>query len=105
MPTVFEQLQTALQGSTVSVHLTAQTGNLSKVGALIQHPPNAVGDLSRGIQGLPLPNLQISGDFSASLTSLKAAVPTDLSSVTGALTSQLQTLQTSVGGDLPQTLE
>jgi uncharacterized protein YjgD (DUF1641 family) len=108
MPTLFERIDSSLQGNHLSVNLTTQVDRLSTVATtvidLIEHPPQNIGDLTQTLNELPLPNLQIGGKFATTLTQLKTAIPTDLSSVTGDLLAGLQGLQASVDSDLTQVL-
>jgi len=104
MPTLFERLETGLSGNTLSVQLTGEVGNLAAIATtvadLIENPPNNLSDLTQGIQTLPLPDLQLGGDVGAVLSALQTAIPTDLSDVTGSLTSGLQQLEDTVQNDL-----
>lgn len=109
MPTLFERLDQALDGNELDGRLTAQVGNLTAivdvVSGLIANPPDELGDLQAAISELPLPDLQLGGDFSGTLDAIRQALPSDLSSVTGDLLDGLQQLQTTVGTQLAQVLQ
>lgn len=98
MPTLFERIDTGLQGNDLSVRLSVQTNNLtsvaSAVAGLINNPPQSIGDLMQSLDEQPMPDLQVGGDFAARLADLQAALPADLS-VTGNLTADLQQLRGS----------
>lgn len=102
MPTIFERLNSAMAENDVSVRVTVQAETLTNlattVAGLIQNPPDELGDLSAVLQALPLPELAISGDFAQVLTALARAVPTDVSSLTDGLTSNLGLLKGQLGG-------
>ncbi|MCE7983498.1 MAG: hypothetical protein DYG89_20185 [Caldilinea sp. CFX5] len=108
MPTLFERLDTALTGVNIDTALATQSGNLGAVATLvanlIEHPPSNLGDLSGAINELPLPNLAINPSFVTQFGQLRAAVPTDLSAVTGVLTAGLSELAGTVGADLAEPL-
>ena len=61
MPTIFEQLESALSGNEVAPKLSAQTGSLGAVGtaltSLASHPPEAIGDFASSLDQLPLPDV------------------------------------------------
>src|SRR5687767_13007016 len=102
MPTIFERLNSALAENDVAVRVTGQAERLTNlaatVAALIQNPPDELGDLSAVLQALPLPDLAISGDFAQALTALASAVPTDVSGLTDGLTGNLGLLKSQLGG-------
>ena len=103
MPLIAD-LNIALEGGTLTADLNAQAANLNAiiqtVTNLINNPPSDVGDLSTLIGELPLPEFAGAGDFADTLNSIRAAVPTDLASITGGFTAQLGELQSSVGTDI-----
>lgn len=109
MPTLFERLDQALEGNELDGRLAAQVGNLTAivdvVSGLIANPPDELGDLQAAISELPLPDLQLGGEFSGTLDAIREALPSDLSSVTGDLLNGLQQLQTTVGTQLTQVLQ
>src|SRR5262245_10069217 len=96
MPTIFARLDGSLAGNDLSARVTLQSDNLTRVidavNGLIQHPPQNIGDLGQALSELPLPDLQISGDFGAALGQVRAAVPADLSGVTCGLLAELAAL-------------
>src|SRR5439155_1389326 len=67
---------------------------------LIAHPPQSVGDLLGSLQSFPLPDINVGGGLGTALSSLHGALPGDLSSLTGPVTSGLTQLQTTLGTDL-----
>ncbi len=109
MPTLFERLDQALEGNELDGRLAAQVGSLTAivdvVSGLIANPPDELGDLQAAISELPLPDLQLGGEFSGTLDAIREALPSDLSSVTGDLLNGLQQLQTTVGTQLTQVLQ
>jgi hypothetical protein len=101
MPTIFERINSTLAENDVSVRVNVQAGNLTNVANLItemiENPPDSLGDLSTALQALPLPDLGISPAFAQALNALKAAVPSNLSSITGGMTDDLGALQGQLG--------
>jgi DNA-binding FrmR family transcriptional regulator len=108
MPTLFARLDVGLQGNALSTQLSEQVSNLTAIATtvnnLINRPPSDLSNLTQLIQNLPLPNLEIGGDFAATLTALQQALPTDLSSITNSLTTGLQQLDLTVNTDLTEQL-
>jgi tetratricopeptide (TPR) repeat protein len=104
MPTIFARIDDSLAGSDLPARLAAQGENLSSVATtianLINNPPESLGDLERAINELPLPDLEIGGEFAATLDSIRASVPVDLTSVTGELEAGLQSLGTTIDGEI-----
>ena len=104
MPTIFQRLDGALQGSSLTGQIGAQAGALGTVGStlsgLLSNPPSGIGGLGQALQAMPAPNLDIGGGFAGTLASLKSAVPSSLDGVTGGLTSGLSQLQGSLTGDI-----
>lgn len=104
MPTLFARIDAGLEGNDVSLRLTTQVDNLTAVAttvaSLINNPPQGISDLLRSLRELPLPDIQVGGDLATTLNRLQQLVPTDLSSVTGALTTSLQQLQTDVDNEI-----
>src|ERR1035441_7295904 len=104
MPTIFERLDGALQGNSLSGQIGTQAGALGTVGStlsgLLSNPPSGIAGLGGALQAMPAPNLDIGGGFAGTLSSLKSAVPSSLDGVTGGLTSGLSKLQGSLTGDI-----
>ena len=109
MPNLFAQLDAKLAGNNVSVNITVQGDSLIGIGTtiekLISEPPAGIGDLLDAVKNLPLPPLKVGGDLAVTLDSLKLALPTDLSSLTGSLTVGLVDLKAKVNEDLVATLK
>jgi hypothetical protein len=107
--TISATLDAQLSGNDVSVHVTAQIGNLgsvaSTVAGLLEHPPAGISDLLDRLKTFPLPDIALGGDLQGLLGSLASAVPADLSSVTTDLVQRLRDLQGMVGGDLAVAIE
>ena len=93
MATIFEQLEQGLQSGDLTSALGTQVGSLTgianAVSGLASHPPSSIGDFGSALSQLPMPQLSGGYDLLGSLTSIQGALPTDLSSVTGDLTSGL----------------
>lgn len=104
MPTIFERIDGALQGNNLNGQIGTQASALGTVGStlsgLVSNPPGGIQGLGQSLRAMPLPNLDLGGNFAGTLTSLKSAVPTSLDGVTGGLTSGLAQLQSSVGADI-----
>lgn len=102
MPTIFERINSTMAENDVSVRVNVQGGNLTSiatlVAGLIQNPPDSLDDLSAALDALPLPNIPIDPKFAQALNALRAAVPTDLSGITGDLTGGLASLSGQLGG-------
>ncbi len=109
MPTLGAKLDVALEGGTLSADLDVQAEGLAEiisvVTTLINNPPRDVTDLSRMVGNLPLPEFAAAGEFAVALRGIQAAVPTDLTGVTGGLTGQLSDLQTDVTADIVAVVE
>ena len=108
MPTLFERLDTGVGGTDLSVKLTVQTGQLGSlattVRSLITNPPSSLDDLTASLGDLPVPDLGVGPQFTGMLGDLRAAVPTDISSVIGPLTTGLGELETTIGPGLTNVL-
>ncbi len=108
MPTIFERIDTALEGNELSVQLNVQVDGLNgittQVTSLINNPPEGIGNLQASLEGTSLPNLEVSVDFATTMNSLKEAIPTDLSSVNWELVARLQQIQTDITIDLVRPL-
>jgi hypothetical protein len=104
MPTIFQRLDGALQGNSLSGQIGTQAGALGTVGStlsgLLTNPPSGIAGLGGALQAMPAPNLDIGGGFAGTLTSLKSAVPSSLDGVTGGLTSGLTQLQDKLSDDI-----
>jgi len=87
MPTIFEQLESALSGNEVASKLSAQTGSLGAVGtaltSLASHPPEAIGDFASALDELPLPDVSLGGGIVGKLAAMKDAVPSAASVAEG----------------------
>jgi hypothetical protein len=109
MPNLFERIDVSLGGNDLAVRVSLQSDNLTAVAGtvagLINSPPQGISDLQQALMELPLPDLTVSGDFAATLSSLKVALPPDLSSVTGTLTAGLQQLKTRLDNDFTEVLD
>ncbi len=103
MPSLFEQLNTALEGSDVFTQLPQQVSKLTTVattvGDLIQNPPDSLTDFSRTLNELPLPNLS-GNEFGSALSSLQNALPQEVTSITGDLIGKIDEFRETVSGDL-----
>jgi hypothetical protein len=99
MATIFEALEAALQGNGLDGALGAVTGSLTGASSLISgsksKPPAGVAGFGAALRGLPLPDLNASSAFEATFDSLKAALPSNLASVTGGLTGGIKQLKSS----------
>lgn len=108
MPSIFARIDLSLEGSDLPARLAAQGENLSNVATtiaeLISNPPESLVDLERAINELSLPELEIGGEFAATLSSIRAAVPADLTSVTGELEAGLQGLSTTIDAEITRPL-
>jgi hypothetical protein len=108
MPTLFDRLDTALEGNELSTRLPETVGRLTAVSetvvGLIQDPPDSLGDLGQALNELPLPEL-LGGDFASSLGAVQGAVPAELSSVVVGLSDGLAGLQDTVGRELAGVLD
>ena len=108
MPTLFENLDVALDGNELATRLPEQISKLKTAAdtivGLIQDPPDSLADFSQILNELPLPDL-LGGDFASSLSSLQSALPEDLSSVVGSLVNGLSQLQSTVSADLARILD
>lgn len=106
MPSVFARLDVAFEGDQLSVDLGGQIGKLTDlattVAGLIQNPPSSLGDIAGSLKTLPLPDLEGGSDFAGTLAGLEDVVPTDLTSVTGDVTTKLGELQTGIQTGLAQ---
>src|ERR1041384_3352756 len=104
MPTIFDKIESALPGTNLTGQSGAQAGALgtvtSTLSGLIAKPPSGISGLGSALQSMPVPNLDSGGGLAGTITSVKNAGSTDLSSVTGGLTSGLSRLQGSVAGDI-----
>ncbi len=109
MTNLFASIDASIGETNISVKLDAQVANVvqlaTTIAGLINHPPQAIGDLSLALNELPLPKLQFTGNLSANLKLINDAVPADLSEVTGKLIEQLQALQDTVDTELIQSLK
>src|SRR5690349_15933250 len=104
MPTIFERLDTALSGNGAAGQLDGQIASLGSVagtvGQLIQDPPSGIQDLLSHLGTVGLPDLSLGGDLPGTFSKIQAALPSDLSSVTGELSSRLTDLGPSLGEGL-----
>ncbi len=104
MPTIFQQLSAGVDTGAVTGSLDLQIGGLSTIGesitGLVEHPPAGIDDLLRYVQTIAVPDVQIGADLPGALRSLNGVFPADLSSVTGGLSSSIETLGAAVGSDL-----
>ena len=104
MPTIFERIDVSLSGNDVTARLSAQVANLgtisSTVDGLLHGQPPSIGTLLDSVRTLPVPDLPVGGDLPGVFARIQAAVPSDLSSLTGGLTQGLEALGTSVTHDL-----
>jgi hypothetical protein len=85
MPTVLERIDVGLSGNDVASLVTQQAGRISDVVALVQQlssSPAGIGDFVGRLDALGPPNFSLSGDVLASFDVARAALPTDLSSLT-----------------------
>ncbi len=100
MPTLSARIDAGLEGNDLSLRLTAQVTHLAAVATTVAdlagNSPQGLRDLLRSLQELPLPDIQVGGELTTALGQLQRAIPTDPSSVTGALTAGLQRLQAEV---------
>ncbi len=84
---------------------TGQLGSLATtVRSLITNPPSSLDDLTASLGDLPVPDLGVGPQFAGMLGDLRAAVPTDISSVIGPLTTGLDELEATVGPGLTTVL-
>jgi hypothetical protein len=108
MPTIFQRIESALQGNTLTGQIGTQAGALDTVGSalsgVIANPPAAIGGLGDSMRSLAAPNVDAGGGLAGVITSIHGAVPKDLSSVTGGLTSALSGLQGSVNDHIATNL-
>ncbi|GAK58615.1 hypothetical protein U27_05589 [Candidatus Vecturithrix granuli] len=108
MPTLFQRLDTVLDGNELSTRLPEQVEKLTSITntvvGLIQDPPDSLADFSRILNELPLPDL-VGSDFASSLSSLQSALPSELSSVVGDLVNGLSELQNTVSTELVEILD
>ena len=72
--------------------------------SLITNPPSSLDDLTASLGDLPVPDLGVGTQFTGMLGDLRAAVPTDISSVIGPLTTGLGELETTIGPGLTTVL-
>jgi hypothetical protein len=104
MPTIADTLNAHLAGNDIASQVSAQAGHLGTVATtiegLIAHPPQSLGDLLGSLQSFPLPDINVGAGIGTALSSLHGALPADLSSVTGPVTSGLTQLQATLGTDL-----
>ena len=113
MPSIFVRIDASLEDGELPARLAAQGANLSHVATtiagLIEDPPDSLGDLQRAINELPLPEFEAGGEFAATLDAVRAAVPGDLTSITGGLLAGLQslgaTISREISGPLTEALE
>ncbi len=103
MPTLFDTLESALQGNGLSGALSSVTGSLTGVSSLISgtgsNPPAPIASIGASLRSLPLPNLDVSTVFGSGFSSLKGVLPANPSALTGGLTSGIDKLKGS-GSDL-----
>lgn len=108
MATLIQRFDIALEGNQLSVRLPEQVGNLlvikNTIEGLVKNPPTSLGDFSRVLNELRLPDL-VGSDFATSLGSLQGAVPTELSSVTGELVNKLAELKITISTRLVATID
>jgi phage-related protein len=106
MPTIAATLDAHLSGNDIASQISSQAGHLAAVATtiegLVAHPPQSVGDLLGALQSFPLPDINVAGNLGTALSSLHGALPSDLASVTGPVTSGLAHLQDTLGTDLAQ---
>jgi hypothetical protein len=104
MPTIFERIETGMQGNNLASSLATQVTKLTGVGsqlaALAHGEMPSLGALRDGLLNTALPNVDVTGDFAGALTSLGGAIPSDLSGLTGGLTTALGGLQGSVSTNI-----
>ncbi len=112
MATIFETLESALQGNGLDGALSAVTGSLTGASSLLagskSKPPQSISGFGAALRGLSLPDLDASAAFGATFDSLKAALPANLASVTGGLTAgigQLKSSGTDLTGKLGESLQ
>src|SRR5262245_9279009 len=99
MATLFDTLESALSGNALAGALSSVTGSLTGVSGVISgagsKPPAGVASFGPALRALSLPDLDVSSAFGPGFASLKNALPSDLSSVTGGLTSGIDQLKAS----------
>lgn len=109
MPNLFERLDESLSGNSLSAKLSLHADNLGGVATtlagLIKDPPQSLDDLGQALNGLPLPDLDVSSNLGAILGKLKDALPADLSSLLGEITHGLDGLDGSIQHDLSGVLD
>src|SRR5262245_30914307 len=99
MATLFDTLESALSGNALAGALSPGTGSLTGVSGVISgagsKPPAGVAGFGPALRALSLPDLDVSSALGPGFASLKNALPSDLSSVTGGLTSGIDQLKAS----------
>ncbi|MGH2542630.1 MAG: hypothetical protein ACRDIB_07530, partial [Ardenticatenaceae bacterium] len=104
MATLFEQLDTALQGGQLSASVTVQSEHLATivttVAGLVSNPPDDFGDFLQQLAEMPLPDLDVGGNLATNLSAVGDALPTGLEDVTGSLFAVLGELENQIGLDL-----
>ncbi len=112
MATIFETLESALQGNGVDGALGTVASSLTGASSLVagskSKPPQSIAGFGAALRKLSLPDLDASGAFGETFDSLKTALPANLSSVTGGLTSGIGQLKSSAAeltGNLGESLQ
>jgi hypothetical protein len=101
--TLFEEIA-KLDPSPVYDEVDVQVGTLGAIATQIKgltaHPPQGVENLLKSVRSLPLPDIALGTQLPDALTSLQAALPSDLGSVTGGLAGGIGTLSTTLTTEL-----
>jgi len=107
MATLFETLEGALGGNALAGALGSVTGSLTGVSGVISgagaKPPAGVASFGPSLRALSLPDLDLTAAFGGGFASLKSALPSNLGSLTGGLTSGIDQLKAS-GGEMTDKL-
>src|SRR5690349_24188669 len=104
MATIFEQIETALSGNPLTAQLAAQAGQIStastQLTGLIHGDLPAVGAFTSALGGIAAPSLSIPASFSGTFSSLTSVIPSDLSGVTGGISTALNGLTVNVESNI-----
>jgi hypothetical protein len=109
VPTVIERINVSVDAGDLEARISVQVERLQQivelVTGLIEAPPSQVGDFLDLAANLPVPELDVEGDFAAGLQAALGALPAELGDVTGAVSGDLGRFATLVEEQLQPLLQ
>lgn len=109
MPTIFEQINSALSGNALTGQLAAQVSKISggstQLQALMHGHLPALDGFAGSLNSIAPPSLSIPASFSGAFSALHGTIPSDLSGLTGGVSGALNTLTGNVDTNIAAKLK